>query len=132
MDVDPAAKVEELAGHVVHVLAPAVLEYLPAGHDTHVLAFVAPATVEYAPAGHGTHAVALLAPETPEYVPAEQFVHALKLLAPVTDEYLPAGQSEHAVAPAAAYFPASHATQALFTLTYPAWHPHSDVSSLKS
>jgi hypothetical protein len=50
-------------------------------------------------------------------VPAEQFVHALKLLAPVTDEYLPARQSEHADAPAAAYFPASHATHDPLTLT---------------
>jgi hypothetical protein len=74
MDVDPAAKVEELAGHVVHVLAPAVIEYFPAGHDTHVLAFVAPATPENEPAGQLTHALALVAPVRFEYDPAEQFV----------------------------------------------------------
>ena len=113
----------------MHALAPAVLEYVPAGQETHVLALVAPATPEYAPAGQLTHALALLAPVTAEYAPAEQFVHAL---APETPEYVPARQLVHTAAPAAAYDPAAHATHEPFTLTKPAWHPHSDVSSFNS
>jgi hypothetical protein len=131
MTVDPGVEEDE-AGHKTHALAPAVLEYVPAGHNTHVFTLVAPAAPEYAPAGHETHALELLAPVTPEYAPAEQFVHESTLLAPVTDEYLPARQSEHTAAPAAAYFPAAHATHAPLTLTYPAWHPHRNVSSSKT
>ena len=151
IDVDPTVEEDE-AGHNTHALAPAVLEYVPAGHCTHALAFVAPETpenapaghvthaltllapvaIEYAPAGHGTHALTLLAPVAAEYAPAAQFVHALTLLAPVTPEYVPGPQSVQTDAPAAAYFPAAHATHTPFTLTYPAWHPHSDVSSFNS
>jgi len=63
------------AVHDAHALAPAVLEYVPAGHGTHALALLAPVAPEYAPAGHDTQTLALLAPVAPEYVPAEQFVH---------------------------------------------------------
>jgi hypothetical protein len=64
-DVNPA-------GHKVHALAPAVLEYVPAVQFMHALA---PCTFEYAPAGHDTHVSALFAPVTLEYVPAVQFMH---------------------------------------------------------
>jgi hypothetical protein len=118
--------------HVAEEFAPAVLEYAPAGHNTQTLALVAPVTPEYAPAGHCAHVFEPLAPAAAEYAPAEQFVHALELLAPVTPEYFPGPQSVQTDAPAAANFPASHATQTPLTLTYPAWHPHSDVSSSKT
>ena len=85
MAADPRLEDEEL-GHAVHALAAAVLEYVPAGHETHVLALVAPATDEYAPAGQLTHALELVAPVTFEYVPAVQFTHALP------DKYAPGAQ----------------------------------------
>ena len=103
MDADPRAE-EARSGHAVHALAPAVLEYVPAGHRTHVLALLAPETPEYAPAGHETHALALLAPVTLEYAPALQFAHAV----PETT----------------ANFPAAHAVHTPFTLTEPRPHGH--------
>ena len=115
--------------HTVELVAPIAIEYVLARQGMHALA---PVTPEYAPAGHFTHASALLAPAAAEYAPAEQFVHESTLLAPVTPEYFPGPQSVHTAAPAPAYFPAAHATQTPLTLTYPAWHPHSDVSSFRS
>jgi hypothetical protein len=98
-----------------------VLEYVPAGHGTHALALLAPAAIEYAPAGHD---IQTLAPAAAEYAPAEQFVHALApvseyppaeqfmqtlaLLAPETPEYLPVPQSVHVALPLVVlYFPAT-------------------------
>ena len=108
------------------------VEYVPPRHVTHVLALLAPETPENAPAGHDTQVVELLAPVAAEYAPAAQFVHESTLLAAVTTEYFPGPQSVQTNAPAAANFPAAHATQTPSTLTNPAWHPHSDVSSFNS
>jgi hypothetical protein len=52
--------------------APAVAEYLPAGHGAHVEAAIAPTTAEYVRAGHVWHAEA---PASAEYWPVEQSVH---------------------------------------------------------
>jgi hypothetical protein len=134
MDIDPDTDDEELGHfwHTVALLPPVTFEYVPAGHSTQAVELLAPATDEYAPAGHDTQVVELLAPAAAEYAPAEQFVHESTLLAPVTPEYFPGPQSVQTAAPATAYFPAVHATQTPLTLTYPAWHPHSDVSSSRS
>jgi hypothetical protein len=79
----------------------------------HTVELVAPIAIEYVLARQGMHA---LAPVTPEYAPAGHFTHASALLAPAAAEYAPAEQFAHAVAPAAPYFPASHATHAPFTV----------------
>ena len=102
--------------HAAEELIPAVLEYVPAGHETQVVELLAPETPEYAPAGHETHALALLAPVRFEYVPTVQFTHALpdkyapgaqvtvrhtlSALAPTVLDAFPAAQAMHALAPA--------------------------------
>ena len=71
MDVDPAEKVEDPAGHVVHALDAATLEYSPMEQLVHTLAVVAPAMFEYVSAGQ---LVQLALPELFLNFPAAQAV----------------------------------------------------------
>ena len=113
----------------MHALAPAVTEYVPAGHKTHVFALLAPDVPEYDPAGQDVHVAEEFAPISAEYVPATQLTHALApaaeyvptghkshtpaLVAPVAFEYSPAAQLSHGLAPdTVLYFPAVHIVQA--------------------
>ena len=128
METDPRAD-EAPVGHAVHALAPAVTEYVPAGHKTHVFALLAPDVPEYAPGGQDVHVPEEFAPISTEYVPATQLTHALarsaeyvptghnthtlELVAPVALEYAPAAQFKHALVPVTAlYCPAAHMVQA--------------------
>jgi hypothetical protein len=70
MAVDPGVEEDE-AGHKTHALAPAVLEYVPAGHATHTAEEFAPTTFENVPAGHDEHDVA----PNDEYLPATHIMH---------------------------------------------------------
>jgi hypothetical protein len=63
--------------------APAVAEYLPAGHGAHEEAAIAPTTAD--PAGHVWHAES---PSSAVYVPVAQSVH-------VEDPAAPAGHGVH-------------------------------------
>jgi hypothetical protein len=142
MDVDPAEKVEDPAGHVVHALDAATLEYLPMEQLVHTLAVVAPVTFEYAPAGQSTHAaltVSLLyfpavhvvhvdAPTT-AYAPAGQMIHTLGVIAPVMFEYVSAGQLVQLALPELFLnFPPAQAVQTSPSVpVYPMLHLHVEI-----
>jgi hypothetical protein len=83
-------------------LAPATVAYVPPGHVVHVLAL---AVLEYAPAEQMLHTFAFVAASTCEYVPAGQFMHSP---APVAALCVSAGHGVR-VRPAGPVYPASHA-----------------------
>jgi hypothetical protein len=142
MDVDPAETVEDPAGHVVHALDAATLEYSPMEQLVHTLAVVAPVTFEYAPAGQSTHAaltVSLLyfpavhvvhvdAPTT-AYAPAGQMIHTLAVVAPAMFEYVSAGQLVQLALPEVFLnFPAAQAVHVSPSLpVYPMLHLHVEI-----
>jgi hypothetical protein len=67
----------ELVGHTIHavpVVAPTVVEYVPAVQLVHVVLAVAPVAVEYSPAAQSAHAAV---PVTILYLPATQAGHVL-------------------------------------------------------
>jgi hypothetical protein len=108
--------------HVVLVVAPDAIEYVPAPQSEHV---AAPVDVLYFPATHRLHgppsgpvdpALQVQLAKVP--LPASelefdgQVVHVVLVVAPDAVEYLPAPQSKHTVDPAnALYLPATHAVQ---------------------
>ncbi len=114
----PAALEYPPAGQFTHTLAPDVVEYVPARQTVQFVAL----RFENAPAGQGVHTAEELAPETFEYVPAMQLVHAAEELAPAVVEYVPAGHETHALGPVAVlYSPGAHAVQVPpFGPVYPA------------
>ena len=65
IETDPTGE-DDPAAHAAHALAPAAIEYVPAGQFTHALALLAPVTPENAPAGHCTHAADEVAPTATE------------------------------------------------------------------
>jgi hypothetical protein len=117
--VAPATVEYVPAGHATHALAPETPENAPAGHGTHTAEELAPDTFEYAPAGHGTH---VLAPPALAYMPAAQLIQTLSALAPTVLDALPTSQTIHALDPVTVlYCPAGHAVQGPpFTPVYPA------------
>ncbi len=115
----------EFAGHAIHVVAivaPTVVEYVPAPQLVHaalpVVEYVpgpqsehaALPVVEYVPAPHAIHVVATVAPTVVEYVPPPQSVHTTL---PVVILYLPATQVVH-TPPSGPVDPALH-VQAVIT-----------------
>ncbi len=103
---------------MITVLAAAELE--DAGQLKHVLSVVAPGAVEYLPAMQPVQVLSAEAPKVVEYLPAAQSVQTE---APAA-EYLPAPQSMHEAAPVTALnFPAPHATHVPpFGPVWPALH----------
>ena len=47
----------DACGHLVHAVAPIVVEYMPCSHGAHVSRLVAPVSLEYLPAAHDLHAL---------------------------------------------------------------------------
>ena len=111
----------ELPGHVIHTVAPATLEYVPAPQSVHVATPVVPLNFPTTQAVHGA----------PSY-PTLQVHAALDALAmgeleslghpmqnttevePTLVEYVPVEQLVHAALPIAVlYFPATHAEHGL-------------------
>ena len=107
----------ELAGHVIHTVAPPTLEYVPAPQSVHVAAPVVPLNfpttqaVHAAPSYPTLHVHAELAELAVGEL--ELLGHALQNDAdaePTLVEYVPAEQLEHAALPIAVlYFPATQA-----------------------
>ena len=99
---------------MARVVAPTVVEYLPAAQLMQVLATVAATAVEYLPATQSRHVVATDAPTFVEYLPAAQLMQVLATVAATAVEYLPAAQLMQVLATVAAtaveYLPAPQST----------------------
>jgi len=131
---------------VLAVVAPTVLEYLPAPQLMQVLLVEAPTVEVYLPAPQFVQAgapaaedvpapqlmqvLAVVAPTVGEYWPAPQLMQVLAVVAPTVGEYVPAPQLVQIEAPAPEYVPAAqsstHAAEPLTVLYFPAthtWHP---------
>ncbi len=123
IETDPRAD-EVRSGHKTQALAPAVLPYVPAGHETHVFALFAPVTPENASGRHAIHVLA------DKYHPASQIIsrHMLSALAPTTED-LPTEQFIHCEFPVTFLnCPATHALQAPPSgPVYPALHLQSEI-----
>ncbi len=78
--------------HVADVVAPKVVEYLPAPQFTQELATVAPVVVRYLPASQLVH---VLDPAA-EYLPA---THVRQSAVPIVSLYMPAAHAEHVGVP---------------------------------
>jgi hypothetical protein len=95
--------------HVSIVLAPIVVEYVPAAQTVHVDVAVG----EYVPESHGVH---VDDPAT-AYVPASHCMHGE--VAPIAVEYVPVAHGMHVEDPgASAYVPGPHCMH-VFTLVAP-------------
>lgn len=70
--------------------------YAPAGHVRHVVLLVAPTTLEYLPATHTVHA---LLPDVVVYVPAGHVAHVDGSVALTIGEAVPPGHSVQDVLP---------------------------------
>ena len=76
--------------HVLPVVAPGVVEYLPGAQDKQVVIDDEPSSPEYFPSRHNTQASKRSLPCVSRYVPDGQFKHVVPDGEPSTSEYLPA------------------------------------------
>lgn len=77
------------------MVAPWVIDDVPAAHAIQINDEVAPTTFEYVPETQGVHREAVLAPGCVDHVPASHMRHNDEDDAPPVAEYVPRGQLIH-------------------------------------
>ena len=80
--------------HLVQLVSPSVIEYVPAEHGKQFVEELEATLVEYFPEAHSKQLSAFVAPTVAEYFPPGHDMQALDL-APIWSENLPAGHAIH-------------------------------------